>query len=83
VPALEYVIAERTIDGQSPLAHATATCPAGKDVLGGGVSTLDPADVKVVQSAPATDRIGWFGHVFVGGQNQTTLFVWAACGVLF
>ena len=79
---VRYVMVERPLDGKATLAIATARCPGDHDVLGGGVSTLDPTKVRIVQSAVHPDVNGWFGHLYLDAETQTTAYVWAVCGRL-
>jgi hypothetical protein len=48
-----------------------AACPAGFNVIGGGIRVSNPSDVTsfVVDSYPTS--IGWDGHVFFTNANQT------------
>ncbi|MBJ7331848.1 MAG: hypothetical protein JHC95_18275 [Solirubrobacteraceae bacterium] len=82
VPGIQYVVAERPLVGNALLQHRVTMCPPDKHVIGGGVSTLDPTNVRVVQSAKAPDANGWFGHVYLNGQTQTTMYVWVVCSAV-
>lgn len=81
-PAIQYVMAERTFTGKADFEHDVARCPATKQVIGGGVSSLDTTGVRVVQSARAPDVNGWFAHLYSDADVDTTMYVWAVCAAL-
>lgn len=65
-------------------AGATALCPQGEEVLGGGVESGDPAATTVLISAPVTSaetgREGWYAFVLGDGDgDEVTANVYAVC----
>jgi hypothetical protein len=76
VSGLEVV--EESFNTSGTATGITASCPAGKQALGGGVqSDLDPADATVLGSRPDVDSgngdsLGWFGHI----RNQNPAGGW-------
>ena len=72
-------------EGASP-AHSvkggSASCPAGKKVLGGGALPLSPApeDQLVLQSHPATDR-EWQADVQNVSETPSNFVVFAVCAL--
>jgi hypothetical protein len=57
-------------------AVATASCPAGTIVLGGGASIVDNQTGYVVDAYP-TGKNAWVAHFF--GNNPTSGTVYAIC----
>jgi hypothetical protein len=57
--------------------NATATCPAGTNVVGGGASVSDDENAFVNDSGPNSARNGWDATGF--GEPGTTLTVTAIC----
>jgi Collagen triple helix repeat (20 copies) len=53
-------------------------CPAGKKVLGGGVSHTDGI-LYVYESAPLDGGVGWAGGVSNRSGYPRTMYVWAIC----
>ena len=53
-------------------------CPAGKKVLGGGVSATDGI-IYVYESAPLDGGVGWAGAVSNRSGYPRTMYVWAIC----
>lgn len=58
---------------------ATATCPAGKKILGGGFMSLSAGDVVPLWSAPQTSPQGWVAH-FRNNGSAGTGYAYAVCG---
>jgi len=59
-----------------------ADCPAGKKVLGGGVTAGNGGDetrLHVYFSGPAGQATGWATGIQNDGTNSVTAFVWAIC----
>ena len=53
-------------------------CPAGKKVLGGGVSHSDGI-LYLYESAPLDGGVGWAGAVSNRSSYPRTMYVWAIC----
>ena len=72
-----YSVAKITIDGYST-ASATAACPPGQKVIGGGAVFGDDGFAYVSASGPTEDRNGWqaTGH---SGEDRIQLLVTAIC----
>jgi hypothetical protein len=57
-----------------------ALCPAGQKVLGGGVSSTDPAKAKITESAPVIEEPnGWGAGMYNGGTTTIAAYAWAIC----
>ena len=55
-------------------------CPAGQKVLGGGVSSTDPRNLRVTESAPLIEEPnGWGAGVYNGSNATVAAYVWAIC----
>lgn len=61
----------------SGLGSATATCPPGTGVVGGGVSVSDSEAVFVLSSGPNSTHNGWSAAGF--GEPGTSMTVTAIC----
>jgi hypothetical protein len=62
-----------------------ADCPAGKKVLGGGVTTGaggDPRQLHIYFSGPAGLATGWTAGMQNSGSGPVEAFVWAICGIV-
>jgi hypothetical protein len=79
ISKVTYVSATVAVDNSSSSvpAVATATCPAGTVVLGGGASIVDNQFGYVVDAYPA-GKTAWTAHFF--GNNPTTGTVYGICG---
>jgi hypothetical protein len=62
----------------SNVAAATATCPSGLVVLGGGVHVSDETDQSINDSYPNGSN-AWTADVFNGGPGTPTFTVYAIC----
>lgn len=56
----------------------TATCPAGKVVVGGGLSSVSQ-QIQIVDSHPTDDQTGWSVTVRNNAASDQTVFAWAVC----
>jgi hypothetical protein len=81
---LDYVTAGKSITPSPDLIYNyvswSVDCPAGKKVLGGGVSSANPDVVYIVQTAPLANGLGWRATVLNRSANAQDSFVWAICG---
>ncbi len=78
VTGIEY----RTVPMSLPagaLRQWTAECPAGKKVIGGGVSSSDPYYSRVLESAPLNEGRGWLIGLANTTSIQITGYAWAVC----
>jgi hypothetical protein len=70
-----------TMDASVPggeVANATAACPAGMKVIGGGATVGDDQKGFVNDTGPTADRNGWTATGFAFGE-PTTMVVTAVC----
>ena len=74
----QYVITPGQVVPAGDRAAAEVDCPAGKKVLGGGVSSTWWIPY-VYHSAPQRDLSGWRGAIWNTGPIDVTVFVWAIC----
>ncbi len=73
-----YVSATAPISSVSPTGTAaTATCPVGTNVIGGGTSLSSEALAEVNDSGPTASRTGWSATAY--GEAGTSLTVTAIC----
>ncbi|HXV56538.1 MAG TPA: hypothetical protein VD704_01600 [Gaiellaceae bacterium] len=59
-----------------------ATCPAGKNVLGGGASSTLPGFSRIILSAPNDPGTGWVAGIRNEGSSNLTMFAWAICATV-
>jgi hypothetical protein len=80
--ALTYVAQEGTAPGttgNSVVATATANCPAGRRVVGGGVRVDVGDDASSRESYPNVNNTAWTGVVGNDNPNPATFTVIAIC----
>jgi len=65
--------------GSGNVASATATCPQGTFVLGGGTHLADEVAQTTDDSYPSANN-AWTANVFNGGTGTPTFTVYAICG---
>lgn len=58
---------------------ATATCPSGMFVIGGGAVTSNSVKAFINESAPNAQRNGWFATAYPGGAPGLTMTITAIC----
>ena len=58
---------------------ATATCDAGRHVVGGGVKVDDPINAFVVDDYPDAANTAWTGRVANAGAAAVGFTVYAVC----
>ncbi len=78
VSGIEYVVVGNDIAGNSTEFWG-AECPAGKKVLGGGVSSNAPNLMTVRESAALDNGAGWWVGIHNGNGNLQTSYAWAVC----
>src|SRR5581483_1040483 len=65
---------------------ATANCPAGTRVLGGGVATSSAYDTNthILNDAPSGAATGWYATIWnnAGANLTITYYVWAICAAV-
>lgn len=79
VPDLYQVMTTRVIDPMDPSEVWTAACTSG-ELIGGGVSILDPTNVTIVESSPVRSAGAWSAHVTSSAAQPTEAYAWAICG---
>lgn len=75
---LQYVQVTKSVVKEKTLVWPV-TCPDGKRVVGGGLSSTLPDSARIVESAPLDDGIGWSAGVHNDGTSTITAYAWAAC----
>ncbi|GAA2115748.1 hypothetical protein [Nocardioides bigeumensis] len=75
---LEYVVVGQSI-GAVSTEFWQADCPAGKEALGGGVSSSVVNKTIVQESAPLNDLAGWYVGIYNYGAVPQTSYAWAVC----
>jgi hypothetical protein len=73
--SIQYVTATTALGAGA--GNATASCPAGTNVVGGGASVSDDINAFVNDSGPNSARSGWEATGF--GEPGTSLTVTAIC----
>jgi hypothetical protein len=63
-------------------APATANCPSGSYVLGGGATVNNAAEAFVKDSGPSPLRTGWTATGYAWSEANATMTVTAICAVL-
>lgn len=58
---------------------ATATCPSGMKVIGGGATTSNSQEAFIIESGPNGERSGWVAAGFGGFESPVTMNVTAIC----
>jgi hypothetical protein len=83
IHSVQYVVATVAIAPESettytPPTPATATCPTGMKIIGGGATVSNPKFATAFDSTPTAERNGWtaIGYAFEPGVN---LIVTAIC----
>ena len=76
----QYVVSDGRSLAPGQFSTRTATCPAGKKVLGGGASaTSVPSFSRMLVSAPTDPGTAWVAGVENEGPVSITMFAWAIC----
>jgi hypothetical protein len=75
---VHYQTATVSLPSGWPATRATADCPAGTYVIGGG-ATLSREEGNVLDSAPSPLRTGWTATGMAWFSNNTTMTVTAIC----
>lgn len=68
--------------GGRPATTATANCPAGTYVIGGGATVSDDGEATVNDSGPTVLRTGWTATAFAWYSASNTMTVTAICVVV-
>ena len=77
-----YYIQEQDVAAKAVQSMAVS-CPAGQAILGGGVSTSDPAHALVAETAPTIESpMGWGAVVYNEGTATIAAYVWATCATV-
>jgi hypothetical protein len=76
----DVVMAMSTPFGVPSGSEATATCPPGKTVIGGGGLAQGMAPNYLVRSYPSTDRRSWIA--VSGGAVGSTSTAWVICATV-
>jgi hypothetical protein len=58
---------------------ATATCPSGMKVIGGGATTSSSKEAFINESGPNGERSAWVAVGFGGYENPVNMYVTAIC----
>lgn len=58
---------------------ATATCPSGMKVIGGGATTSNSREAYINESGPNGERSGWVAVGFGGYETPVNMYVTAIC----
>ncbi len=78
IGTVQYVTSTVNLNGEAPAGtSATANCPTGMKVIGGGATVSKPETAFVNETAPASSRTGWTAVGF--GSATTTMTVTAVC----
>lgn len=83
-------VTETSVNDSETSKSVTATCPTGKQAIGGGVRINSPATVNVLpsESAPVTSatnvRVGWIagGHEYAAEPGNWQVVAYAICAEL-
>jgi hypothetical protein len=81
ISGLEYVVTGNSVAGKAT-EFWQADCPAGKKVLGGGVSSTEPTLVLVRESAALDFGAGWYVGVYNDRATAQNSFAWAVCATV-
>lgn len=65
--------------GANPATTATANCPSGTYVIGGGATVSNEDDARINDSGPSPLRTGWTATGFAWFSSPTTMTVTAIC----
>lgn len=79
--AIEYVTVVNSVAGDST-EFWQADCPAGKKVLGGGVSSTEPGLVYIRESAALDFGAGWYVGIYNDKATAQNSYAWAVCAVV-
>jgi hypothetical protein len=79
IHAIQYVVSTVAMSPESPTpTSATATCPTGMKVIGGGAATSNWEFANAFESTPTGERNGWTAKGFAFEQS-VNLIVTAIC----
>jgi len=77
---LEIVTAQSVNDSLAGLKTATASCPAGKKVVGGGAEIQSSPAIPITQSSPLPDLTGWKARGYSGAPGAFwAVITYAVC----
>lgn len=75
---VHYASVTVTLAGYSFSPAASASCPSGQKVIGGGVTFSDDKNADLNASGPTSDNTGWTARAWTS-QGGTTMTVTAIC----
>jgi hypothetical protein len=81
IHTVQYVGVSVGLAKESPTGTSgTASCPSGMKVIGGGATTSNDNYASIFESAPTSDRNGWYanGYAAVAGINMTVTAICTA-----
>jgi hypothetical protein len=80
VSGFQYIARRADVDVQKDKSlRWSVDCPNGKRALGGGVSTTQPYETRVLESAPTGESTGWGVGVRNEGGPTMSAYAWVTC----
>jgi hypothetical protein len=80
IHTVQYVTSTVTlVPGSKTGTSATATCPNGMKVIGGGVTLSSKEFGSILESAPNAERSGWYANGFLVKEVNVGMTVTAIC----
>jgi hypothetical protein len=80
IQTVQYVTSTVTlVPGAKAGTSATATCPTGMKVIGGGTTLSNKEFGSVLESAPNAERSGWYANGFLIREVGVNMTVTAIC----
>jgi hypothetical protein len=80
IHTVQYVTSTVTLVPEAATGtSATATCPSGMRVIGGGATLSNKEYGSVLESAPNSERSGWYANGFLFEKVNVSMTVTAIC----
>jgi hypothetical protein len=80
IHTVQYVTSTATlVPGSKSGTAATASCPSGMKVIGGGAALSSKESGEILESSPSAERNGWYANGFLVKEVNVTLTVTAIC----
>ena len=80
IHSVQYVASTVTlVPGSKTGTSATATCPSGMKVIGGGATLGNKEFGEILESAPNAERNGWYVNGYVAKEPNISMTATAIC----
>jgi hypothetical protein len=80
IHSVQYVTATTTLVPESKTGtSATASCPSGTKVIGGGATLSSKEYGSILEAGPSGERNGWTANGYLLAKQNVTMYVTAIC----